>query len=56
MAGDKPLPNDVDGEPKHKFKTYPIGYLHIDVAEMQAAEGKLRLFVAIDRASKFAFV
>src|ERR1700709_2159409 len=44
-----------DKEPKRKFKTYPIGYFHIDIAEVQTAEGKLRLFVAIDRTSKFAF-
>ena len=30
--------------------------LHIDIAEMQTAGGKLNLFVAIDRASKFAFM
>ncbi|KKW93324.1 hypothetical protein YP76_01060 [Sphingobium chungbukense] len=45
-----------DKEPKRKFKSYPIGYFHIDIAEVQTAEGKLRLFVAIDRTSKFAFV
>jgi hypothetical protein len=45
-----------DKEAKRKFKTYPIGYFHIDIAEVQTAEGKLRLFVAIDRTSKFAFV
>ena len=45
-----------DKEPMRKFKTYPIGYFHIDIAEVQTAEGKLRLFVAIDRTSKFAFV
>src|SRR3546814_10327158 len=33
-----------DKEPKRKFKTYPIGYFHIDIAEVQTAEGKLRLF------------
>ncbi len=37
-----------DKEPKRKFKVYPIGYFHIDIAEVQTAEGKLRLFVAID--------
>jgi len=42
--------------PKRKFKSYPIGYFHIDIAEVQTAEGKLYLFVAIDRTSKFAFV
>jgi len=45
-----------DKAPKRKFKAYPIGYFHIDIAEVQTAEGKLRLFVAIDRTSKFAFV
>lgn len=39
-----------------KFKTYPIGYFHVDIAEVQTAEGKLYLFVAIDRTSKFAYV
>ena len=45
--GDKPA--------KKRFKTYPIGYFHIDIAELRTAEGKLYLFVAIDRTSKFAF-
>ncbi len=34
---------------KKRFKTYPIGFFHIDIAEVQTAEGKLSLFVAIDR-------
>jgi transposase InsO family protein len=41
---------------KRKFKTYPIGYFHMDIAEVRTAEGRLYLFVAIDRTSKFAFV
>ena len=41
---------------KKKFQRYPIGYFHIDLAEVRTAEGKLYLFVAIDRTSKFAFV
>jgi transposase InsO family protein len=45
-----------DKKPKRKFKAYPIGYFHIDIAEVQTAQGKLRLFVAIDRTSKFTFV
>src|ERR1022692_2835190 len=45
-----------DKEPKRKFKTYPIGHVHIDIAEVRTAEGKLYLYVAIDRTSKFAFV
>jgi IS30 family transposase len=49
---------DVEGgkKPKAKFKAYAIGFFHIDIAEVQTAEGKLYLFVAIDRTSKFAFV
>jgi len=45
-----------DKMPKREFKTYPIGYFHIDIAEVETPEGKLRLFVAIDPISKFAFV
>jgi len=49
---------DVEGDKlaKKKFKRYPIGYFHIDITEVQTAEGKLYLFVAIDRTSKFAYV
>jgi transposase InsO family protein len=52
------LPQVVEGDasPKRKFKAYPIGYFHIDIAEVRTAEGKLYLLVAIDRTSKFAFV
>ena len=45
-----------DKEPKRKFKTSPIGSFHIDIAEVHTAEGKLYLYVAIDRTSKFPFV
>src|SRR4029077_10934295 len=47
---------DGDAPDKRKFKAYPIGYFHIDIAEVRTEEGKLYLFVAIDRTSKFAFV
>ncbi len=49
---------DVDGDKpvRKKFKRYPIGYIHIDIAQVRTKEGKLRLFVAIDRTSKFAYV
>lgn len=45
---------DVEGDKpaKRKFKSYPIGYFHIDIAEVRTEQGKL----AIDRTSKFAFV
>ena len=45
--GDKPA--------RKKFKSYPIGYFHIDIAEVRTEQGKLYLFVAIDRTSKFAY-
>ena len=40
---------DVDGDKpdKKKFKIYPIGYFHIDIAEVQTAEGKLFLFADV---------
>src|SRR4249919_3645809 len=49
---------DVEGDKpaKKKFKSYPIGYFHIDVAEVRTEQGKLHMFVAVDRTSKFAFV
>src|SRR6201997_2711840 len=51
------LPEAEGAKPsKKKFKTSPIGFFHIDIAEVQTAEGKLYLYVAIDRTSKFAFV
>lgn len=37
------------------FKHYPLGYVHIDIAEVRTEEGKLYLFVAIDRTSKLAY-
>jgi transposase InsO family protein len=49
------LPDTRDKAPKKKFKKYPIGYFHIDIAEVRTDEGKLHLFVAIDRTSKFVF-
>src|SRR3954465_9287243 len=41
---------------KKRFKPYPIGFFHIDIAEVHTEQGRLYLFVAIDRTSKFAFV
>jgi len=47
IGGEKPT--------RQPFKTYPIGYFHIDIAEVRTEEGKQHLFVAVDRTSKFAF-
>jgi hypothetical protein len=41
---------------RKRFKVYPIGYFHIDIAEVPTEEGKLSPYVGIDRTSKFAFV
>jgi transposase InsO family protein len=49
------LPHAESTRPRQKFKAYPMGYLHIDFAEVWTEEGKLYLFVAIDRVSKFAY-
>ena len=49
------LPDVAGDKARKKFKQYPIGYFHIDIAEVQTAQGKLYLFVAIDRTSKFAY-
>jgi hypothetical protein len=47
MAGNKPA--------KKKVKPYPLGYVHIDIAEVRTEEGKLSLFVAIDRTGTFGY-
>lgn len=46
----KAVPGD-----KQAFKQYPIGFVHIDFAEVRTEEGKLYLFVAIDRTSKAVY-
>ena len=47
MQGERPK--------RSRFTTYPIGYFHVDITEVHTEEGRLQLFVAIDRTSKFAF-
>jgi transposase InsO family protein len=46
LEGDKPA--------RKKFKVHPIGFFHMDIAEVRTGEGKLYLFVAMDRTSKVA--
>jgi len=51
------LPNTEGDKPRRaQFKRYPIGYFHMDTAEVRTEQGKLYLLVAIDRTAKFAFV
>jgi transposase InsO family protein len=49
------LPQSESKPAKKPFKAYPIGYFHLDICHLSTAEGKLYLFVAIDRTSKFVF-
>ena len=54
--GTSRLPEAREGQrAKKKFAQYPIGYFPIDIAELRTEEGKLYMFVAIDRTSKFAY-
>jgi len=39
-----------------KFSETAIGYVHVDISELRLAEGKLNMFLAIDRVSKFTYV
>src|ERR1700688_54195 len=43
------LPTTEGARPRQPFKADPVGYLHSDLAEVRTEEGKLYLFVAIDR-------
>lgn len=49
------LPNVKDDKNPGR-RAYPIGYFHIDIAEVRTTQGKLYLTVAIERTSQFAFV
>src|SRR5918999_1038273 len=49
------LPRDEEKASRRKrFAETGIGYVHVDVCELRLAEGKLLMFLAIDRVSKFA--
>jgi len=50
------LPKAEIAETRKRFKTYEIGYVHIDSCELRHADGKLVMFLAIDRVSKFTYV
>jgi transposase InsO family protein len=51
------LPQGEGKASKRKpFAATTIGYVHIDVCELRLAEGKLFMFLAIDRVSKFVHV
>ncbi len=48
---------EIDGlrPQRSRFKAYPIGFFHRDIAEVHTEQGRLHLFVAVGRTSKFAF-
>jgi hypothetical protein len=51
------LPQDLERASKRgRFAETEIGYVHIDACELRTAEGKVHLFLAIDRVSKFTDV
>ena len=51
------LPRDEEKASKRqRFAETAIGYVHIDVCELRLAEGKLHMFLAIDRVTKFVHV
>lgn len=50
------LPIEETKAQRKRFKTYEIGYVHIDSCELRHADGKLIMFLAIDRVSKFTYV
>src|SRR5215212_4451320 len=51
------LPKDGETTSKRgRFAETRIGYVHIDHCELRLAEGKLHMFLAIDRVSKFTHV
>jgi hypothetical protein len=47
------LPVEETKGQRKRFKTYEIGYVHIDSCELRHVDGKLLTFLAIDRVSKF---
>ena len=51
------LPRDEERASKReRFVETRMGYVHIDVCELRLAQGKLFMFLAIDRVSKFTHV
>jgi hypothetical protein len=40
---------------KKRFKSWPIGYFHIDIIEVPTEKGNIHLFIPVDHTSKFAY-
>ena len=51
------LPENPDKASKRgTFADVAIGYVHVDISELRLADGKLNMFLAVDRVSKFTYV
>jgi transposase-like protein len=50
-----PQRDEKDQVKKKKFKSYPLGYIHIDITEVRIGKKKLYLFIAIDRVTKYVY-
>ena len=51
------LPKSEESASKRgRFDAVPLGFVHIDSSELRLAEGRLHMFLAIDRVTKFTFV
>jgi transposase InsO family protein len=48
--------DDANASKRGRFAETRIGYVHMDHGELRLAEGKLHMFLAIDRVSKFTHV
>lgn len=47
--------NEKQKKPIKKFKNYPVGFIHLDIAQVHTSEGKAYLFVAVDRKTRSVF-
>ncbi len=50
------LPKTDEASKRGRFSETQMGYVHIDSCELRAADGKVHMFLAIDRVSKFTYV
>src|SRR5918993_5485087 len=51
------LPRDPEKASRRgRFAGTAVGYVHVDACELRLAEGKLHMFLAIDRVTKFVHV
>lgn len=49
------LPKVSDKPERKPFKKYEIGYFHIDICQIYTEEGKIYLYVAVDRTCKYVY-